>query len=326
MEKKLLLLLIIITTGQFTFAQIDSAGNGYYITYPNRLMLRVYLSQKFAPFTISSENEPELNYQTNKKLNLGVGFTYNSLTANLAYGFKFLNKEKGKGTTKGLDLQIHIYPRKWAVDILASSTKGFYLDPKDNNGLALAKFYLRPDIKRNVYGASIFKLGNPNKFSFKAAAIQSELQLRSAGTLLYGGEAYFGTIKGDSALVPSKGNNIYKQAGLLQTNFFSIGPGIGYAYSLVIQKHLFLTGAVIGTADVNFATEEKAGYKKSKVSVCPGAIFKGAVGYNSGTWSISGNVLGNLIYSSSIASSKEYFLPTGNMQFILAKKLGVHKK
>nr|MDQ6902668.1 DUF4421 family protein [Bacteroidota bacterium] len=97
--------------------QKESVDNGYYITYPDKLMLRVFTLQKFAPFTIPSKGEQELNYKTNSKFNLGLGATYKSYTLNLSYGFKFLNKEKGRGTTKGLDLQFHVFPKKWAVDL-----------------------------------------------------------------------------------------------------------------------------------------------------------------------------------------------------------------
>jgi hypothetical protein len=297
------------------------ADNGYFVTYPGSLMLRLYLSQKFVPFTISSPNDPELNYKTNSKLNLGLGATYNNFTANLSYGFKFLNKEKGKGTTKGLDLQIHMFPNKWAIDLLGAFVKGYYLDPKDNNGLNLVKYYLRPDLTRDVIGLSMFRVKNSNKFSYRAAAIQNEMQTRSAGTLLYGGEAYYGSIKSDSALVPPRVNNIYEQDGINKYHFFSVGPGVGYAYTLVMHTHFFISGTAIGTLDLNFSSEETAGKKNSKASLEPGAVFNAAIGYNSRNWSICANTARNLIYTGSKASSKEYFLPTGNMQIVVAKKI-----
>ena len=301
-----------------------SIDSGYYITYPDKLMLRLYLSQKFAPFTISaSNNNKDLNYKTNSKLNLGVGATYRSLTLNLSYGFKFLNKDKGKGTTKGLDFQFHLYPRKWAIDVLGTFLKGYYLDPKDNNGLNLINYYQRPDFKRDVIGFSVFRVPNTGKFSYRAALTQNDWQTKSAGSLLYGGEAYYGIIKGDSALVPNEVINNFPQAGINKINFFSIGPGIGYAYTLVIDKNFFITGSAIGSLDVNFSTEERTGDKKKKVSLIPGGVYKGAIGYNSSNWSISANITGNALYTGSASSSKEYFLPTGNLRLIVAKKLGL---
>lgn len=299
----------------------ESVDNGYYVTYPDRLMLNVYLSQKFAPFTIPSKNAQDLNYLTNSKLNLGAGFAYNGLGLNLSYGFKFLNKEKGKGKTKGLDFQFHLYPHKWAIDLLGTFRKGYYLDPKDNNGLNLTDFQLRPDIKRHIIGLSVFRVPNSHKFSYRAALTQNDWQTKSAGSILFGGEAYRGSITGDSALVPPKVSSNYDQAAINEITFLSIGPGLGYAYTLVIDKNFFITGSAIGSLDLNFSAEEISGDKKKKTSIIPGGVYKGAFGYNSDTWSLSANITGNILYAGSESSSKEYFLPTGNFRFIVAKKL-----
>lgn len=311
----------------FGFAQNRvSVDNSYYITYPDKLILRLYLSRKFAPFTISSSNKEDLNYKTNSKLNLGAGFTYKIVTINLSYGFNFLNKDKGRGDTKGLDLQLHIYPHKWAVDLLGVFLKGYYLEPKANNGLSLSNYYQRPDLSRNIMGLSVFRVANADKFSYRAALNQNDWQKKSAGSLLYGAETYYGIVNADSAFVPSKAGSNYTQAGIEKINFFSIGPGIGYAYTLVISKHLFITGSAIGSLDFNISSEQNNGKKNSKIKVIPGGIYKAALGYNSSSWTVSVNLLGNALYAASEASSKEYFLPTGSVNLVIAKKIGVNRK
>ena len=286
----------------------------YYVTYPNTVTARIYLLQKFAPFTISATgNDKDLNYKTNSKLSLGIGGTYQNITLNFSYGFSFLNKDKGQGKTKGLDFQFHLYPHKWAIDLLGSLRKGYYLDPKDNNGLNLANYYQRPDFKRDVIGFSVFRVPNAGRFSYRAALTQNDWQTKSAGSLLYGGEAYYGTIKGDSALVPNQVSNNFPQKGVDKINFFSIGPGIGYAYTLVITRNFFIAASAIGSIDVNFSTEERTGDKHKKVSVLPGGAYKGAIGYNSSTWSISANITGNALYAGSASSSskRNIFCPRG---------------
>src|SRR5690242_8458198 len=45
-----------------------SVNNGYYIVYPKEVIVRIYLTNKFSPFTISSNNKEDLNYKTNLKL------------------------------------------------------------------------------------------------------------------------------------------------------------------------------------------------------------------------------------------------------------------
>ena len=300
--------------------------NSYYIVYPDKLILRIYLSNKFAPFTISSANKEDLNYKTNSKLGLGAGFTYKALTLNLAYGFNFLNPDKGKGATKGLDLQVHLYPKKWAIDIIGAFLRGYYLDPKDYNGLGLTNYYKRPDFHRNIVGLSVYRVANFNKFSYRAAFNQKDWQTQSAGSLLYGAETHYGVVRADSALVPSWAGTNYLQAGIDKIIFFNIGPAIGYAYTLVLSHHFFITGSAIASANLNISAEENGGTKNTRVKLLPGGNYKAAFGYNSSSWSVTAALLGNAVYAGSSVSNKEYFLPTGDINFIIAKKFGSKEK
>lgn len=316
-----ILILCLVLFSMPAISQKTSVDNGYYITNPDKLGISLLLSQKFAPFTVSSSTDNiDLNYRTNLKLNLGAGISYKGFSLNLSYGFKFLNKDKGRGLTKGLDLQLHLFPHKFAIDLLGIFPKGYYLDPKNKNGLNLTNYYQRPDLSRNVIGLAVFRVPNANKFSYKAALTQNEWQTKSAGSLLYGAEAYFGTVKSDSALVPVNVSNIFQQQGINKIKFLSIGPGIGYAYTLVINRHYFITGSVIVSVDLNFSTEDNQGNQNSKTNIERGGIFKGAIGYNSSNWSASASISGNALYAGSAASSRRYFLPTGEMRLMVTKK------
>ena len=301
-------------------------NNGYYITYPDKVLVRLYLTQKYAPLTISAlNNDKDLNYKTSAKLGLGIGATYSNFTLNLSYGFSFLNKDKGQGNTKGIDLQFHLYPHKLAIDLLGTFRRHYFLDPKDDNGLNLTGYYKRPDIKRDIIGLAVFRVPNAGKFSYRAALTQKEWQTKSAGSILYGGEAYFGYIKADSSFVPGAVAGNFPQYGVNQINFFSIGPGVGYAYTLVIDKNFYITGSLIGGLDLNFSTEEQTAGNHKKVSVIPSGVYKGGIGYNSSSWSIGASITGNALYVGSASSSKEYFMPTGNWRLILTKKIGLRK-
>lgn len=300
--------------------------NTYYIVYPDKLILRLYLSNNFAPLTISSSGKEDLNYKTNSKVGLGAGFTYKAVTINLSYGFNFLNPSNGRGNTKGLDLQIHLYPKKWAIDVIGAFLKGYYLDPKDLNGLGLSNYYQRPDINRSIVGLAIYRVANSNKFSYRAAFNQKDWQTKSAGSLLYGAEAYYGIVKADSTLVPSWANSDYGQAGINKINFFNIGPGIGYAYTLVLSNHFFLTGSLIVSAHLNISQEENNDATQTKIKLLPGGNYKAGFGYNSSSWSVTAALLGNALYTGSSVSRKEYFLPTGNMNLVVARKFGGKRK
>jgi len=68
------------------------------------------------------------------------------------------------------------------------------------------------------------------------------------------------------------------------------------------------------------------------VTVDDGAIYFGGCAGGSAVaggggrkWSVSANIVGNALYVASASSSKEYFLPTGNVRLVVAKKIGLKK-
>lgn len=298
----------------------------YYETFPNKLNIRLYLSQKYVHLNFPSGTKLEdLEYKANPLLNLGAGFSYKSISLNLFNGFSFLNKNnKPKGKTKGLDLQLHIYPKKWTIDLLAVLPKGFHLEPKGVAGAGANNYYYRPDVKSSFIGVFAYRVPNKEKFSYRAALLQTEWQKKSAGSFLYGGQIYHGTIQGDSALIPKPLSSSYPQAGLNKINVFSFGPGAGYAHTLVIDKHFFITGSMVLNLDVNFVQEEGA-QKENKVSFNPAEVFKAALGYNSSTWNVSANWAGNGLWVKGSSSNEAYFFPSGNIRLVVAHKFTMHK-
>ena len=310
--------------GQKKKFQNDTA---YYETFPDKINIRLYLSQKYVHLNFPSGGSAEdLEYKANPKLNLGAGFSVKNFSLNIFNGFSFLNKKNvPRGKTKGLDLQLHLYPKKWTVDLLCVLPKGFHLEPQGVAGAGAGKYYYRPDVKSSIIGLSAYRIPNKEKFSYRAAILQTEWQKKSAGSFLYGGEVYHGTIQGDSALVPALLNSAYPQAGIKKINFFSIGPGVGYAHTLVIDHHFFITGSAVFNLDVNFTNEE--GIKKeNKVAFNPAEVFKAAVGYNSSTWNVSANWTGNGLWIKGPSSPESYFFPSGNVRVVVAHKFYRHKE
>ncbi len=303
--------------------QHDSA---YYETFPEKINVRLYLSQKYVHLNFpETGNTNGIEYKANPKLNLGVGFSVKGFSLNIFNGFSFLNKSKeAKGKTKGLNLQLHLYPKKWTIDLLVELPKGFHLEPKGLAGAGANNYYYRADIQSSVIGLSAYYIPNKEKFSYRAAILQTEWQKKSAGSFLYGGEVYRGQITGDSALIPKLLSNGIPQAAVTKLHFFSFGPGAGYGHTFVIDKHFYITGSAVANLDVNITSEEGA-TKKNKVSLNTSQVFKAALGYNSRTWNVSANWLGNGIRVKGALSTKNYFLPSGNVRLVIARKFNLHK-
>lgn len=301
--------------------------SNYYTIYPDKLTVRTYLSQKYAHFDVPAfdgTGTHDLEYGSNSKMSMGIGATYHNLSLNVGYGFGFLNNNSNKGETKSLDVQAHLYyHNKWAIDVLGMSYKGYYLEP--DSYVTSSGTYVRPDMKLNFIGAAVYRVANSQKFSYSAGMTQNQWQKKSAGTLLYGGEAYYASVKADSSFVPQQISKGFPQNGINQVNFIRAGAGVGYAYTLVIKKHFFATASLIGNLDINIATEDGTNGKNKKTTLSPGTIYKAGIGYNGNSWALSATWAGMASWFTTASSPERYFLPTGNYRIILSKRINLKK-
>lgn len=292
-------------------AQYDSS---YYVSYENLITGRFYFSKKYTSLKLRDGSEDyNLTFRPNTTLNMGVGATYKWATLNLAYGFDFLNPERGKGDTDYLDLQFHSYGRKFVLDAFGQFYEGFFLTRNSTNFTG-DDYYLRPDLRVNQVGASVQYILNYRKFSYRASFLQNEWQKKSAGTFIFGVEAYGGRIKADSTLIPSFVNNEQAQRDIKLMRFFEIGPNAGYAYTWVIKNHFFLTGSA--SVSLDFGVNrifDKEGNERTR-GVSPNTFLRFFGGYNSSKWAISVIYVTNSVSLATGKIERQIILNTGNFR------------
>ncbi|TXK26768.1 DUF4421 domain-containing protein [Pontibacter qinzhouensis] len=285
----------------------ETPENEYYQTFPDLLTTRFYFSRKYTGLRIKEKTDnTSYLYVPNTTLNMGVGATYKWATLNLAYGFGFLNPDKNQGDTRYLDLQAHLYPRKMVIDVFGQFYKGYHLEERGRGTTSGNDYYVRPDIALTKIGASVQYLFNHERFSYRAAFLQNEWQKKSAGSFLLGFEMYGGGVTGDSVLVPVP--LIGSQAGNFdELNFFEFGPNAGYAYTLVIKKHFFITASAAANLGVGYSEKVEGAAEHRHWGINPNVFLRGFVGYNSGRWSVNANyvrnnvrIIANQGYSNSI--------------------------
>lgn len=316
-------------TAQQPAAETDHDTTYYESFFGKKITGRVYFSQKYTAMEIKRNNEttPRLHYTPNTTLNMGVGATYRAFTLNLAYGFGFLNRgEEEKGKTKYWENQGHVYGRKWGYDLYANFYKGYYLHPKGVGSNDQHSYYIRPDIKFNLFGLAPFRLLNDKKFSYRASMVQNEWQKRSAGSLLLGAEIYYGIVKADSAFVPSAMSMLYEQKGIHQMQFFEMGPGAGYTYTLVLAQHFFITGSLNANLNVSWVKETNISDSEDRFSFTPNFFYRAAMGYNSRSWNVSATWVGNRMSLRGPSSVDGYIGRAGNVRATLARQFPIGPK
>jgi Domain of unknown function (DUF4421) len=297
-------------------AQYDTS---FYRSYPNKITTRFYFSNKYTIVRFKSNRENyNLRYEPNTSINIGVGATYKWATLNLGVGF--LNRNPAKGRTRYLDLQFHNYGRKFTLDLLGQFYHGFYLFPR-GSGSRDNNFYRRPDLRVNEMGGIFQYVLNNKHFSYRAAFLQNEWQKKSSGSILVGLEVYGGRLLADSSIVPTLVNAAAAKENIRRVGFFEFGPNVGYAYTLVIKKHYFLTGSAALSLDyVTNTVESDAGIKRTS-GFSPNRVLRAAAGYNSFRWELCLFYIDNGGQGAINKADRQLSLNAGNYRIIYVRRL-----
>lgn len=293
----------------------------YYRTYFQNVIGRIYTARKYTTLTMrSTDHTANFKYVPNTNFGLGVGVTYRALTINLGYGFGFLFNDKNRGKTHALDLQTRLYASKWAIDGYAKSYRGYYLSSQETTVPGNSKpsdFYVRPDMKLRLFGASAYRMFNGKGFSLRPAFVQDVKQKKSGGSFLAGGEWFYINVKVDSALVPNLyASSDYKKFSSM--NMLQIGPGAGYAYTQVFPHNFFATGYLTTNLNVSLLHEAKASGISFRTGLNTNLLYRLAVGYDNGDCSIVAYILNNRIGFKGTAY--DYTVNTGNARLMIAKR------
>jgi len=321
--------LMLIRVGEAASGQTKSkeTDTTYYQPYPNKITGRFYFSRKFTTLILRNQTKDyEIRYRPNTTLNMGIGATYKSVTLNLAYGFPFLNPQHGKGETKYLDLQLHSYGRRIAVDLIGSFYRGFYLTPKGKAMNNEGDYYVRPDVRVNAGGVTGHYVFNHREFSYRAAFLQSEWQKRSAGTWLAGLDIYGGSIQADSTAIPTAVDGEAAATGLKQMRFFEVGPSLGYAYTYVYKRHYFVTGVASVSLSTGFNTFYDNAGKTRATGITPNTLFKIFGGYNSSSWAVALLYISNGQSLARDVDKRVVRLNTGNVRLNFVYRFRPSKK
>ncbi|MFT4203743.1 MAG: DUF4421 domain-containing protein [Chitinophagaceae bacterium] len=287
---------------------VKGTDSSYIINYEHSLVLRVFGQQKLNSFTVDAPSGyKDLTYKPNNAQNFGVGFSYKWFS--LSFGlFKLGSEPKDKGKSSSFDLQSNIYKRKWYLDFMIRNNKGFYIDDKERVP-DLESYYTNPNMTTTVIGSAFWRIQNDERFSYRAVMTQNEWQKKSAGSLFYGFEAYYGAMNAHGNIVPEAvaATDPFPQSNVEKLRYFKIGPGVGYGYNLVIQRNFFLSAGITGNLDLGIVHETTSSGDGggTKINLLPNINARIGAGYNSRDWNINFNYLrNNLPIHGSIDDSK----------------------
>lgn len=298
MKSTFLVLILTLLISNSGYAQdieitpVADESNEYYLSYSDALLLRLYGISKNSELEFKNTSPKESAiYKANDNFNLGVGFNYKWAGLNLAFNFPFINKDDSiYGNTKAFDLQGNFYGRKKIVDIAIQTYEGFYWKNVASKYPDLVPletgFPQRNDITTTNLSATVYHVFNHGKFSYRAAFVQNERQIKSAGSWILGG--YFNLFGVESAtkaiLQPNEYIANISDSSLLVKGVNSTNLGVtgGYAHTFVIKEKWFASLALNlggGIKAVNRVSIDDSKYTTHKGGGFASARF--AFGHNS---------------------------------------------
>jgi Domain of unknown function (DUF4421) len=276
---------VLFGLGQKTDLGPDSS---YYKSLSGSLIPRVYLARNYSVLKFDPPGSPPvMKYHANTPLNFGLGAAYRYFSFSVSKGLGFLQSDSKKGNTKSFDLQTHVYRRKWAFDALAQFYQGYYLGQPNLGGTKGDGYYLRPDMRLRMVGVAGYRILNDTKFSYGSVLGQGGYQKRSAGSFLFGGNAFYSAVNADSAFAPFKVDSNFSREDIRKLHLILIGAGVGYAYTYVYREHFFLHGSIHANLDLDLSQEIGTNILSHKVDISHNFIFRFGTGYNTYRWGLS---------------------------------------
>lgn len=297
----------------------------------DRLLVRIFGMQKFNTYTLGEQRAGEnLTYRANNNYHLGLGFHYKWIGANVTFKLPYFNNNN-YGKTKFFDLQSYLYLNSIAIDLYVLSYRGYYF--ADNhllNPQPQSPRLIRKDLYVGNYGLNFQYIFNYKKFSYRAAFIQNQCQIRSAGSPIVGGGIHYTRARADSAIVPNTLNDIdfFGGSNFNKTGVFSIGVNGGYAYTYVFARNFFATAAVLVGAGINYSAlkTDATDYRDSRVNGQLHTILRGALGYNTNKYYI-GLQYNNYISRNNMPVIDSWQqLQAGNLRLTFAKRFQLKQK
>ena len=261
----------------------DSISSLYYTDYSNLLAIRLLTITKWNTLVIVNDKS-EMRFKPNSPSSLGVGFNYKAFGLTLAIGLPKSESSYAKfGQTKRLDVQMNMYGKKMGFDGFRQLYKSYYnANPDDFIEWDGEEYPVLADMSVLSMGVKGFYLFNSDKFSYKAAFVRNQLQLKSAGSFNLGAFANVDLVETDNGFIPMEiPDSLLLEFDLKTYNTIAIGVSFGYLYTWVISKNFFLNiGLSPGLGYQAIEVENIDGEKTTKHSAAAQVSTRSSLGYD----------------------------------------------
>ena len=176
------------------------------------------------------------------------------------------------------------------------------------------------------FGLNAFYIFNSNKFSYKAAFVRNQVQIKSAGSLICGIFSQLDVAETQQGFIPHEfPDSIRSNFDLKAFKTLAVGVTVGYLYTWVISKKFFLNIGVtpgFGLQAINLETI--TGEKSTEYAPAGQLAARGALGFDSKYF--YAGITGFTIWRSFKYKGYELGLATEQLRFFIGKRFDLSKK
>lgn len=273
-----------ITACCIVFFSLTATGQEKsYLPLNDFLTTRIYSNIRSNTISFPAGGSPKelLRYNTGTAVSLGAGITWRQLNLNMSYGFPFLNNPISRAEKpRQFDFQFHIYGRKKIIDLYLQDYRGFQRQPMDPR---TEPALYRHDIRFRTFSLNLERILNPERFSMRAPMIQTEMQVKSAGSLLVGFASQVSELSADSA-VGTRFPDFSTAKGFRRFRQLAVAPSAGYAFTWVPSKHIFLMGSLSWQPTLFFSGAHYPGGSTTQLRFDSRLFIRSAAGLQFNAW------------------------------------------
>lgn len=270
-------------------AQHDSS---YYHQFPQKLVITLNQSYIRTSNIEISENSNKaidvisnINYASETNTYTGIGIDYDVF--GLSINFK--SADRGdiarKGSSQNSNIAFNFGSNKLSFDLIYRNYKGFYDEYTANytkDFTEQSPYNQKSNMSLNTYKIKALYYRNHKKFSYKSAYLSTHRQLKSAGSLVFGGKVYRDILNTDSTFIPYQLKEYYTDMqNLNNLSVIGIGAGGGWSGNLVIKKMFFISGTFLIFIEGQHRNYQILGQdNKSGFYTSLGGEMRFSIGYN----------------------------------------------
>lgn len=229
-----------------------------------------------------SKNDASIKFRPDRRLNLGVGLSYKWFAFDLAFNVG-ITEDSDFINSKYVDISGTIFSSKQFISASYQYYYGYQMSKiKGVEPEEIPNSSIRDDIRTIHFGLQYFFAFNYDKFSLKSSFIHNEIQKKSAGSFVLGAGFGLYTISADSSIVPSSIQPNFDEAmHLTELNVTKASVGFGYMYTLILQKHFYVTLSLIPGLGLNLGDYKTEFRKPYDTHLFIGLKTMNSIGYNS---------------------------------------------